>query len=59
MNKRYIEVFLIQICYLDEIKKGNNGKVKLSKDTKLKKRTILQNYRSLMPSFELLNQAKE
>lgn len=57
LNKRYIEVFLLEICYGEEIKKGSQ-KIKIEKDFKITKKTILENYKKLMPPFELLPQVK-
>jgi hypothetical protein len=50
LNKRYIEVFLLQICYSEEVKKGT-PKIKVDKDTKITKKTLLENYKKLITPF--------
>jgi hypothetical protein len=47
----------MQICFTGQLKKGSD-KIKIDKDVKITKKALLENYRKLMPPFELLPQTK-
>lgn len=57
LNKRYIEVFLMEVYYKEELEKGSE-RLQLSRETKISKRKIIENYNKLMPQFVLLPQSK-
>lgn len=48
----------MKVCFTEELKKSSD-KIKIDKETKLTKKQILENYKSLMSPFDLLPQAKE
>ncbi len=40
-NKRYIEVFVMNLCYLNEQNNSKDGKVKIDKNSKVTKKVLL------------------
>jgi hypothetical protein len=40
-NKRYIEVFVMNLCYLNEQNNSKDGKVKIDKNNKVTKKVLL------------------
>lgn len=60
ISDRYIEAFIVYICYNELIKEPSaDGKCVISDDKKLTRKVIQDHFKELIGNYELINQKRE